>query len=118
MPSPSSRPNRTVSQEAALVVADCTVETLDNLTDAGLLESAGSDRYTLQQTIADYARLHLKEDAGAQDRLIVYAFEYVEAHKKDYELLERESGIILAALETASLTDRGAKLVQGVNAFA
>jgi tetratricopeptide (TPR) repeat protein/transcriptional regulator with XRE-family HTH domain len=111
------KPN-SFSEEAALAVADCTVETLDNLTDAGLLESAGSDRYTLHQTIADYARLHLKEESGAPDRLITYAFDYVEAHKKDYELLELESSIILAALEIASTTERWAKLVRGANAFA
>jgi len=111
------KPN-SFSEEAALVVAACTGEILDALTDTGLLESSGEDRYTLHQAIADYAHMHLKEDTIVYDRLITYVFDYVEAHHKDYELLELESGIILAALETASMTGRGAKLVQGVNAFA
>src|SRR5947209_13128399 len=47
------KPN-SFSEEAALTVAACSVETLDNLIDAGLLESNSLDRYTLHQTIADY----------------------------------------------------------------
>ncbi|MEO6892525.1 MAG: NB-ARC domain-containing protein, partial [Ktedonobacteraceae bacterium] len=48
------KPN-SFSEEAALVIAACSVETLDALSDSGLLESSISDRYTLHQTIADYA---------------------------------------------------------------
>jgi transcriptional regulator with XRE-family HTH domain len=43
------------SEEAALAVSDAPVELLDELIDAGLLESAGPERYTLHQTIVDYA---------------------------------------------------------------
>ncbi|HLI70398.1 MAG TPA: NB-ARC domain-containing protein, partial [Ktedonobacteraceae bacterium] len=39
-----ARPN-SFSEEAALVVADCSVDTLDLLIDTGLLESSGRDRY-------------------------------------------------------------------------
>ncbi len=55
------------SEEAALAVADCSFEELDALSDAGLLESSGSGRYTLHQIIADYARLRLNAapDTGA-----------------------------------------------------
>jgi len=108
------------SEEAALAVADCTLETLDMLSDTGLLESSGAGRYTLHQTIADYARLRLKEqqENTAYDRLIRYALDYIEAHKKDYELLALENTVILAALETAHKSERSAELVRGVNAFA
>src|SRR5207253_2475323 len=75
-----------------------TVETLDALTDTGLLESSGEDRYTLHQTIADYAHSHLKEDTIVYERLITYVFSYVEAHKKDYELLGLEFNIVHAAI--------------------
>ena len=44
------------SEEAALAVSDAPVGLLDELMDAGLLESAGPERYTLHQTIVDYAR--------------------------------------------------------------
>jgi tetratricopeptide (TPR) repeat protein/transcriptional regulator with XRE-family HTH domain len=111
------KPN-SFSEEAALAVAACTEQTLDSLTDTGLLESVGSDRYTLHQTIADYAQLQLKEPAAARDRLIAFVISYVEAHEKDYELLEIESNTILAALVFAYETGRQAELVRAVNTFA
>ncbi len=105
------------SEEAALAVAACAVATLDVLTDAGILESVGSDRYTLHQTIADYAHLHL-HNMSAYTRLIAYVTHCVEDHRKDYELLEQESTIILAALDSAHTQGRDAELVRAVIAFA
>jgi hypothetical protein len=43
------------SEEAALAVSNARVELLDELIDAGLLESDGPERYMLHQTIVDYA---------------------------------------------------------------
>lgn len=43
------------SEEAALVLRGVTLEALDNLLDTGLLASTGLGRYTLHQTIADFA---------------------------------------------------------------
>ncbi len=43
------------SEEAALEVAQESVETLDELWDIGLLEASGPGRYMLHQTIIDYA---------------------------------------------------------------
>jgi tetratricopeptide (TPR) repeat protein/transcriptional regulator with XRE-family HTH domain len=94
-----AKPN-SFSEEAALAVTNCSAEILDVLIDVGLLESSGSERYTLHQTIADYARVYLQENA-AYERLMTYITRYVEEHKTDYELLELESGIILVALDKA-----------------
>jgi tetratricopeptide (TPR) repeat protein/transcriptional regulator with XRE-family HTH domain len=105
------------AEEAALAVANCTVDALDTLFDAGLLESSISGRYTLHQTIADYARLHL-EGTTAYERLITYFTGFVEEHKRDYELLEQESTIMLAALETAYELGWWAQLVRCTCAFA
>jgi tetratricopeptide (TPR) repeat protein/transcriptional regulator with XRE-family HTH domain len=110
------KPN-SFSEEAALAVANCTVGALDTLFDAGLLESSISGRYTLHQTIADYARFHLEETA-AYERLVTYFTSFAEAHKKDYELLEQESNIILAALEIAYELGKWAALVRCACAFA
>ncbi len=110
------KPN-SFSEDAALAVAACTVEALDALADAGLLESSGSGRYTLHQTIADYARLQLTA-AAPTERLIEYANTFVEAHKTDYELLDQESSMILAALEAAYRQGKQPELVRGVSAFA
>jgi DNA-binding XRE family transcriptional regulator len=43
------------SEEAALAVSASSLEKIDELVDAGLLQTAGPGRYTLHQTIADYA---------------------------------------------------------------
>jgi tetratricopeptide (TPR) repeat protein len=110
------KPN-SFSEDAALAITNCTVDVLDTLFDAGLLESSVSGRYTLHQTIADYARLHL-EETTAYERLISYFTDFVETHKKDYELLEQESTIILAALETAYELGKWAALVRCACAFA
>jgi tetratricopeptide (TPR) repeat protein/transcriptional regulator with XRE-family HTH domain len=113
-----AKPN-SFSEEAALAIINDTVEVLDELTDAGLLESSGSGRYTLHQTIADYARIQLQlRDAVPMERLINYANTFIEAHKTDYELLDQESGMILAALEDAHRLDKQQELVRGVSAFA
>ncbi len=110
------RPN-SFSEQAALAVAACSVEILDLLTDTGLLESSGSDRYSLHSTIADYARLQLK-DYNPQQRLIVYITDFVELHRKDYEILELESSNILAALEATVEQAKYADLTRIACAFA
>ncbi len=110
------KPN-SFSEEAALTVANCTADTLDTLFDAGLLESSVSGRYTLHQAIADYARLHLQETT-VHERLITYFTGFAEAHKKDYELLEQESNIILTALEAAYELGKWTALVRCACAFA
>jgi hypothetical protein len=50
-----TKPN-SFSEEAALAVSQVPVEILDELWDAGLLESNEPGRYSLHATIADYAR--------------------------------------------------------------
>lgn len=45
------------SEEAALEVCQLPVETLDMLSDAGLLESVPPGRYALHRVVSDYARL-------------------------------------------------------------
>ena len=110
------RPN-TFSEEAAVAVSAMPVEALDMLTDAGLLESSGVERYTLHQTIADYARNHLS-DTTVAERLVAYFVAYVEAHSANYSDLERESSNIVAALEVAFERNMLPELVRGVHAFA
>ncbi|MDZ8141126.1 MAG: NB-ARC domain-containing protein [Nostoc sp. DedQUE04] len=54
------KPN-TFSEEAAQAVSTVPDETLYKLTDYGLLESSGPERYMLHQVISDYARMQLGE---------------------------------------------------------
>ena len=111
-----AKPN-TFSEEATLVVCQASVEVLDRLTDAGLLESAGSGRYTLHQTIWDYARLQLT-DQSAYVRLATYWADFAVAHRKDYAALEQEQQNLVAALQAASKYQVQAPLVRCIIAFA
>ena len=107
---------KTFSEAAALAVANCNVETLDILSDAGLLESSDNERYMLHQTIADYARLHLKS-ASVYMRFISYIATAVEEHEKDYDLLERESHLVLACIELALTRGKQDYFIRVVLAF-
>ncbi len=106
------KPN-TFSEEAALAVSQKSVETLDALWDAGLLESSGPKRYTLPQAIADYARTHTK-DSTAQQRLVTSMQEYIQTHAQDYKALDLETNNILASLDAASALHMDEALVQGI----
>ena len=94
-----AKPN-SFPEEAALAVCNTSVETLDRLIDAGLLEGSGPGRYTLHQTIADYARLRLT-DARVRERMVSFFNAFVETHKTNYDILEREIDNVLAALQIA-----------------
>ncbi|GAC1364014.1 MAG: hypothetical protein NVSMB44_22480 [Ktedonobacteraceae bacterium] len=93
------KPN-TFSEEAALAVCQVPIEVLDTLSDSGLLESQGANAYTLHQTIADYARLHL-QDQRVRENLVDYYTNYVEANQDNLAVLARENTNIAAALEIA-----------------
>lgn len=104
------------SEEMALAVAGVAVEVLDELSDAGLLESSGAGRYTLHQTISDYARVQ-SEGSVTHERFIKYCVAYVKAHQTDYELLDPEISNILTAFDVAYQTGRHTELLEGIYAF-
>ena len=110
------KPN-SFSEEAALAVSTASVETLDELWDAGLLESSGSGRYTLHQTIADYARAQPPETAARQ-RFVTYVEWYLHTYAHDEEALDREQHNILAALDVAYEQGMWLALVKGVQTVA
>lgn len=110
-----AKPNN-FSEEAALAVSDAPVEVLDALSDAGLLESSGPGRYTLHQTITDYAQAH-RDDSLPYQRMTEYFAAYVEQYKKEYDLLEQESNNIFAALDIADSHSYADSFVRCVNAL-
>ena len=111
-----AKPN-SFSEEAALAVSAASQETLDELWDAGLLESQGSGRYTLHQTIADYAHAQ-PTDTLAQRRLVAYIRWYIQEYKHNYETLELEQSTIMMALEAAFEQHMLPELVTSVHTFA
>lgn len=105
------------TEEAALEICQISTETLDQLCDAGLLESNGPSRYMLHQTIADYARDTLT-DPAISERMVSYYVRFVEEHMHNHELLKLEMSNILAALEVAYTSHQRAELARGVCALA
>jgi tetratricopeptide (TPR) repeat protein len=110
------KPN-TFAEEAAVEISGLPVETLDALSDAGLLESSGPARYTLHQTIADYASADQRDPRVVQ-RFALYFVAYAGKHATDYATLDLESYNILAALEAAHEQSMHAALIEGVHALA
>lgn len=104
------------SEEAAVAVSSVPVETLDILSDAGLLESSGPGRYTLHQTIADYARIHLLDDS-VYSRMADYYADLVTQHAQDLDMLDQEVNNIFAALEVGYTHGQYTSYVTCVNAF-
>jgi transcriptional regulator with XRE-family HTH domain/uncharacterized protein HemY len=110
------KPN-SFSEEAALLVSSGAAETLDALLDAGLVESAGPGRYTLHQTIADYARLqHGSEDA--QGRFIAWGLQVIASTPAEAPIFDHERSNLLAALDLAYAQRQYPQLVQGVTHWA
>jgi transcriptional regulator with XRE-family HTH domain/tetratricopeptide (TPR) repeat protein len=110
------KPN-TFSEEAAAVVCGVPLDALDRLVDAGLLEVSGAGRYTLHQTIADYARLW-PIDRAVMERMASYFVSYMEAHEVEYQILEWETSNMLNALEIAFQQRMLSVLVGGAITFA
>jgi tetratricopeptide (TPR) repeat protein/transcriptional regulator with XRE-family HTH domain len=104
------------SEEAAIAVSNVPVETLDVLSDAGLLESSGPGRYALHHTIADYARIHLL-DTGVYARMADYYAEFVTRHSRELDRLDQEVNNIFAALDAAYTHEHFASYVTCFNAF-
>jgi tetratricopeptide (TPR) repeat protein len=100
-----------------LEVCQVSVDILDALCDAGLLESNGPSRYMLHQTISDYARDQLTDPAVAE-RLVSYYVTFIEMHAKEHGLLKLETSNILAALEIAHTSHQRAELIRSVSALA
>jgi tetratricopeptide (TPR) repeat protein len=110
------KPN-SFAEEAALAVSAGTPETLDALVDAGLVESLGVGRYTLHQTIVDFAR-ELPGDKQTCGRLAKFFASYVHRHQRDYSALEREHTNALTALQCAADEQMSAALIQTATALA
>jgi tetratricopeptide (TPR) repeat protein len=105
------------SEEAAIAVSAASTHTLDALLDAGLLESSGPGRYTMHQTIADFARYKRLSKKPGQ-RMATFFAGYAQAHQRDYDALERESNNTLVALQFACDEQMPTALIQGASALA
>lgn len=94
-----AKPN-SFAEEAAQAVADCPIALLDRLVDTGLVQVVDADRYTIHQTIADYARLQ-GVNRQTQERFIAFFLDFLEIQRNNFDQIERETNNILAALDLA-----------------
>lgn len=104
------------TEEAALAITRQSVQFLDSLVDAGLVECTGPDRYTLHQTVADYARTRY-HDTEAEERLARYYIDMLISQKHDYSRLELEIGNLQRAFQVAAERMLSETYLQGVLAF-
>ena len=111
-----AKPN-SFSEEAALAVSQQGEAGLDALWDAGLLESSGPGRYSLHQTIADYARAR-GEQREAQARLVCYLLNWLQEYERDDEQVEMETSNLVAALEAAVALSMQGELIALIEALA
>jgi tetratricopeptide (TPR) repeat protein len=88
------KPN-TFSEEAACAVSETLPETLNTLDDYGLLESSGAGRYTLHQTIEEYAKMHLTGTA-AYERMSEFFSNMLTPYGKPYVAFDRGTLINLS----------------------
>lgn len=109
------KPN-SFSEDAALAVTGLRAETLDRLCDVGLLESCGPGRYTIHQTINDYARMHL-DSSEAPERMLNFFTTYVKEHVTDFAALDAEATNILTAFQSDAKMTIPAVFVQGIGAI-
>lgn len=110
------KPN-TFSEQAALTTAACSGQLLDVLVDAGLLECSGDERYTLHQTIADYAQ-ERSTDPQTIQRMVEYCVRFAEDHSANYDQLAVERDNLLASLHYAYTGELRDAFVRGVHAMA
>ena len=92
------------SAEAAQTVCDCSIEAIDELVAFGLLETKPGDRFTLHQSISEYARARLNDQTVWQ-RLVTWYADYAETHEANFIALDAEWDNIQYALGVAQ--DRG-----------
>lgn len=111
-----TKPN-TFSEEAAVAVSQQPVEMLDQLCDAGLVESPSIGRYSLHQTIADYAWMQQKEPEEVSARFVHAFVDFLETRDQRASL-DQDLSNVLQALEVASSREYTTDLVRGVLAFA
>jgi tetratricopeptide (TPR) repeat protein len=105
------KPN-TFDEVAALAVCAEEPEALDELVDAGLIEVDANGRYSLHQTICDYARgvmpspqpAPVNSDLREEERaghMVAHFAQFTEANRTNYAAIETETTNILRALALA-----------------
>ncbi|MFQ5923655.1 MAG: NB-ARC domain-containing protein, partial [Anaerolineales bacterium] len=106
----------TFNEQAAIAISGETVQELDRLVDAGLLEPSGRGRYAMHRTISEFART--RSDATAPVEAMVDHFVGLTERKSgQFNALNPEIQNILAALRKANQKGLDAEFINGANAL-
>ena len=92
----ASKPS-SFSVNAILEITKSTTNALDELIDAGLVETQNNERIVVHQVIHDYSKLF--SDKKYEKAYIDYYFKFAKNHSSDFEKLDLEINNIIAALE-------------------
>ncbi len=111
LPKPHSFPS-----DAALSVGNCTIDAIDELVGFGLLETLPGDRFTLHQSISEYARMRLSDDA-AWHRMVRWYAEYAEINENNYIALDAEWDNMQYAFGVAQERHFGTELLRAAHAI-
>jgi tetratricopeptide (TPR) repeat protein len=103
------KPN-TFGEDAALYLSQVPIDVIDRLTDWGLVESRPPDRFTLHQTISEYARME-RDDENPRKRFVAFYVRQVKTHPLDFDLLASDIRNIFTALSEAEDLGMRAELV-------
>jgi tetratricopeptide (TPR) repeat protein len=95
-PKPSS-----FSEEAALSISAARVSALDELVDQALVEAVGVGRYSLHQTIHDYAQM-TGPSQDARERFTRFFLDFGLEYADHHDFLDRELSNLQAALGDVS----------------
>jgi tetratricopeptide (TPR) repeat protein len=110
-PKPSS-----FDEHAAKTISGELATELDQLTDSGMMEAVGEQRYTIHRTISDFARTQI--DSAAPAELIVdHYVARTEQNAKRFNELNPEIQNILTALRLANESGFSKQYITGVNAL-
>lgn len=111
-----AKPN-TFSEIAGLAVTDRPSDAINELYGQGLLEKGGANRYTLHQTIADYAD-YKRTDETSIERMIDYFVRYAQTHESDFQAFDAEQQNVISALQQAADRKMLPEYILGSNSFA
>jgi tetratricopeptide (TPR) repeat protein len=109
------KPN-SFSREAATETSGADEPLLAEVRASGLLESSGSDRYTLHKTIADYARLGI-QDVDASRRYVQYYVALTSENYRNFATLDAEYRNIIYALDYAASLPEWGDFAAGANSL-
>jgi tetratricopeptide (TPR) repeat protein len=110
------KPN-TFAKEAAIAVANQPEEILSTVVDAGLLEPSGTDRYSLHQSIAEFARQKVADEVEVTGRMVDFYASYLEKYGENYAAIDEEMSNITTAVTLAHENQLPSSLLRLVLAF-